>query len=67
MGRATYTGNVAKSKMKQPSDKPTWRFELGWYDLWSNVLPPRCPVLTRDNIKLVNDKLIIYPDHKGTE
>jgi len=35
MGRATSKGNEAKSKMKQPLDKLTPRFE----NLWSNTLP----------------------------
>jgi len=30
MGRATSKGTEAKSKMKQPSDMPTPRFEHGW-------------------------------------
>ena len=38
MGRATSKGNKAKSKMKQPSDMPTPRFEHGGSDLWSNTL-----------------------------
>ena len=38
-GRATSKGNEAKSKMKQPSDIPTPRFDTGGSDLWSNTLP----------------------------
>ena len=30
MGQETFKGNEAKSKMKQPSDMPTPRFEHGW-------------------------------------
>ena len=44
MGRATSNGNEAKSKMKQPSDIPTPRFETGGSDLWSNTLPLDRPI-----------------------
>ena len=39
MSRATSKGNEVKSKMNQPSDIPTPRFEHGGSDLWSNTLP----------------------------
>ena len=39
MGRATFKGDEVKSKMKQPSDMPTPRFEHGGSDLWSDTLP----------------------------
>ena len=38
MGRATSKDNEVKTKMKQPSDMPTPRFEHGGSDLWSNTL-----------------------------
>jgi len=39
MGQPTSKGNEVKSKMKQPSDMPTSRFEHCGSDLWSNTLP----------------------------
>jgi len=36
---AASKGNEAKSKMKQPSDMLTPKFEHGGSDLWSNTLP----------------------------
>jgi len=48
MGRATSKGNAAKSKMKQPSDMPTPRFEHGWLSVVQHATarPRRRPLST---------------------